>query len=116
MQELLVVDDKFTEQQLAVFAKHNIKLPKEGEIVTLVRIEKLKMAGVTSLIVSPYDGQFIVDKGFEKEVGFKKERFTTLLGKKLTDEMLDEEFQNQKKQQKVLVKPLKLDSNNPYNN
>ena len=55
MEELLVIDDKFTEQQLLIFAKHNIRLPKEGEIVSLVRIDKLKRIGKIGLIVNWYD-------------------------------------------------------------
>lgn len=114
MQELLVVDAQFTEDQLLIFAKHKIQLPKEGEIVSLVKIEKLKNAGKISLIVSPYDNQWIIDKGFEKEVGFKKERFTTLLGDQITDEMIENELKATKTQQKVLVKPLNKDK--PYEN
>lgn len=112
MDELLVVDAQFTEDQLLIFAKHKIQLPKKGEIVSLVKIEKLKNAGKISLIVSPYDNQWIVDKGFEKEVGFKKERFVTLLGDQITDEMLENELKSAKTKQKEVVKII----SKPYQN
>lgn len=110
MQELLVIDAQFTEQQLLIFAKHKINLIKEGEIVTLVKIDKLKRMGKVGLIVSPYDNQWIIDQGFEKEVSFDKKRFTTLLGDQITDEMIEEEIKSAKTQEKVLVKPLKKEN------
>ena len=113
--ELITVDDKYDEKTLSVFLKHEIRYPKQDQIVEMLRIEKYTN-GKIGLIVAPFQEQYITDNGFSKEVSYSKERFTTLLGDILTDEMLDEEYQNQRKQEKVLVKTQKLDKNNPYNN
>lgn len=115
MQELLVIDAQFTEDQLLVFAKHKINLIKEGEIVNLVKVDKLRGIGKVGLIVSPYDNQWIIDKGFEKEVSFDKKRFTTLLGNQITDEMIEEEIKLSKTKQKELIK-ITPKTNNPYDN
>ncbi len=108
--ELLTINDTYRDDQLAIFLKHGIKYPKIDQIVELLRIDNLKLQGKIGLIVSPYQNQWIIDKGFEKEVSFDKDRFTTLLGEKLTNEMIQEEIKN-RKQEKVLVKPLKSKEN-----
>jgi len=115
MQELLVIDAQFTEDQLLVFAKHKINLIKEGEIVNLVKVDKLRGIGKVGLIVSPYDNQWIIDKGFEKEVSFDKSRFTTLLGQPISEEDIEQELQDNKQKAREFVK-ITPKTNNPYDN
>ena len=117
--ELICVDDKFEGKVLEVFNKWNIKLPKEGQIVELLRVVKYSRISKVGLIVSPLQGQFIpgeiMGQSGEVEVSFDKKRFTTLLHQELTTEMLNE-FKKQEKFEKVLVKPIKKDNNEKYNN
>ena len=92
--ELITINDSYTEQCLKVFAKWGITYPKEGDIVELVRVDKLLRVNKIGLIVKPHDGQYIKDIAhgleIEKEVSFDKSRFTTLLGESITEEMLKE--------------------------
>ena len=88
--DLICINDSYTEDQLRVFNKHGIKTPKKDEIVQLVRIDKLLLRGKIGLIVSPYDNQWIIDKGFEKEVSFDKSRFVTLNQEVISEEMIQE--------------------------
>ena len=88
--DLICINDSYTEDQLRVFNKHRIRTPKLHEIVQLVRIDKLLLRGKIGLIVSPYDNQWIIDKGFEKEVSFNKSRFVTLNQEVITEEMIQE--------------------------
>ena len=88
--DLICINDSYTEDQLRVFNKHGIKTPRKDEIVQLVRIDKLLLRGKIGLIVSPYDNQWIIDKGFEKEVSFNKSRFVTLNQEVITEEMIQE--------------------------
>lgn len=88
--DLIVINDSYTEDQLRVFNKHGIRTPKLHEIVQLVRIDKLLLRGKIGLIVAPYDNQWIIDKGFEKEVSFDKSRFATLNQEVISEEMIQE--------------------------
>ena len=88
--DLICINDSYTEDQLRVFNKHRIRTPKLHEIVQLVRIDKLLLRGKIGLIVSPYDNQWIIDKGFEKEVSFDKSRFVTLNQEVISEEMIQE--------------------------
>jgi len=115
MDDLLCINDKFDEKTLQVFAKHEIRHPKEGEIVQLVKIDKLKRLGKTGLIVAPYQNQWIKDQGFEKEVSFDKSRFTTLLGQPISEEDIEQELQDSKQKAKEFVK-ITPKTNNPYDN
>lgn len=87
--ELICINDKYSEGHLKVFNKYGIQYPKEGEIVSVVRIDFLPLQGKTGLIVSPYDNQFIPSEKYgiksEKEVSFNKERFLTLDKRELTN-------------------------------
>lgn len=86
--DLICINDSYTEDQLRVFNKHRIRTPKLHEIVQLVRIDKLLLRGKIGLIVAPYDNQWIIDKGFEKEVSFDKSRFVTLNQEVISEEMI----------------------------
>ena len=88
--DLICINDSYTEDQLRVFNKHGIKTPKLHEIVQLVRIDKLLLRGKIGLIVTPYNNQWIIDKGFEKEVSFDKSRFVTLNQEVISEEMIQE--------------------------
>lgn len=105
--ELICISDTYSEDFLKVFAKYDIKFPKEGEIVTMVGYEKLPRVNKTGLYVEPYTKQYISGEIFgikgEKEVSFDSKRFTTLLGEPLTMEMLKE---NKEEQNYVQQKPL----------
>lgn len=117
--ELLCKNDKFSEEQMVVFNKYNIKLPKEGNIYELLKVVKYPRIGKTGLIVAPLQNQMIPAergeiKGFN-EVSFDKDRFVTLMNDEITEEMLKEFKENQKAEQKgLLIK--RLDTNNPYEN
>lgn len=117
--ELLCKNGKFSEEQMIVFNKYNIKLPKEGYIYELLRVVKYPRIGKTGLIVAPLQNQFIEGeiagiKG-KNEVSFDKERFTTLMNDEITEEMLKQFKEEQKVKQKgLLIK--RFDSNNPYLN
>lgn len=97
--ELITVNDSYTPEHLAVFAKWGITYPKQDEIVELVRVEKYRTRGKTGLIVKPHEGQFIPDKAYGQEVkvevSFDKSRFTTLLGLEITEAMLREFKENE---------------------
>lgn len=117
--ELICINSSYSEDFLKVFAKHNIKFPQIDEIVELVRVDKLIRVGKIGLIVSPYDGQFIKDMAHgievEKEVSFAKERFATLLGQPLTEEMLKEFQQEQKDLKKEKLLKINPNENIFYN-
>jgi len=91
MLELLCIDDNYTDKQLEIFLKHEIKYPKQDEIVEFLRVDKIFSIKKTGFIVSPYHNQFIKDQGFEREVSFSKDRFVHLDGSKITDEEVKEE-------------------------
>lgn len=106
--ELICINSSYGEDYLRVFNKYGISYPKEGEIVTLVRVDKYPRLKRIGLIVSPYNNQFISGeimgvKG-DVEVSFSKDRFTTLLGVSITDEMI-KEF---KDEQKGILEPIKI--------
>ena len=88
--DLIVINDTYDSKQLEVFAKHRIRTPKLHEIVQLIRIDKLLLRSKIGLIVAPYNNQWIIDKGFEKEVSFDKSRFVTLNQEVITEEMIQE--------------------------
>ena len=101
MQELICINDSYTEDFLKVFNKYNIKFPKKNEIVTLLRIEKLPRINKIGFIVRPYENQFIKGINFgiesEKEVSFDYKRFTKLDSSEFTEEEIKElikEFKN----------------------
>lgn len=97
--ELICINDIYTQDQLDIFLKYEIKYPKEGEIVELVGIDKTRMG--VGLFVSPYHNQYIksIAYGVEtsREVSFSSKRFTTLLGEPITTEMLQEIKKNMQK-------------------
>lgn len=107
--ELICKNDKFDDKTLAVFNKYQIKLPVEGNIYELLRVVKYPRIKKTGLIVKPLENQFIsgsiMGESGQVEVSFSKDRFATLLGLNLTEEIL-EEFKQQEKLEKVYVKPL----------
>lgn len=107
--ELITINDSYSSEHLAVFAKWGIKYPKVDEIVELLRIDKYRTRGKTGLIVKPYEGQFIKGEAYGQEimveVSFDKSRFTTLLGLKLTDSMLREFKENQKNNTSAPIPP-----------
>ena len=101
MQELICINDSYTEDFLKVFNKYNIKFPKKNEIVTLLRIEKLPRINKIGFIVQPYENQFIKGINFgiesEKEVSFDYKRFTKLDSSEFTEKEIKElikEFKN----------------------
>ena len=114
--ELLCINSSYSEDFLKIFTRYNIRFPKENEIVTLDRWEKLSRIGKTELFVIPYTMQYINGSIYgiegEKEVSFNSERFTTLLGEKLSNELLNE-F---KQEQKGNLEPIKPKENDKYNN
>lgn len=107
--ELICINDKYPEEFLKVFLKHEIRYPKENEIVTLVGWEKLPRVNKTGFYVEPYTKQFIPGEIMgitgEKEVSFDSKRFTTLLGEEVTEEQLQEI----KNEEKLVVKSPKID-------
>lgn len=94
--ELVCINDKYTVDYLAVFAKNSISYPKEGEIVSLIELVKYPRLKRTGVIVAPYDNQWISGKIFGTEgtvqVSFDINRFTDLLGNKITEKQLVEEI------------------------
>lgn len=90
MSELICIDDSYTAEQLAVFALNNIKFPKEGELVELLKVVKYPRKGTIGLIIAPYQGQFIkgINMGVEGsvELSFNYKRFAKLNGEQFTEE------------------------------
>lgn len=114
--ELICKNDKYSDEYLKIFLKYDIKYPKENDIVEMVGYEKLPRINKIGLFVKPFDKQYISGEIFgvkgDKEVSFNAERFTTLLGEPITEEML----KLTKNEEKVFIKQEKLDKNNPLNN
>ena len=105
--ELLVIDDKYPEAYLAIFAKNGIRYPKEGQIVELLRVvnyPKLKRKG---FVVAPFQGQFLSgvnEFGIEgsNEVDFNSKRFAHLDKNEITEEEINQ-FKKVSKEEKVLI-------------
>jgi len=117
--ELLVINDKYDENTLQFMSKYNIRFPKEGQIVQLLRVLKFPKLKKVGLVVAPYQEQMIPGKAYgldiEIEMSFDKNRFVTLNKLELTDELLNDFKEEQKAEQKgQLVK--QLDKNNYLNN
>lgn len=92
--ELICINDSYEPKQLEVFALNNIKFPKEGELVELLRVVKYPRKGTIGLIVSPYQNQFIkgINMGVEgeMELSFSYKRFAKLNSEIITEEEIRE--------------------------
>ena len=116
---VLCCNDKFPPEFTELYEKYGVVTPKEGKLYTFRKIIKtLNGTGVLLNELLNPDCPIIHPMGGTKgtaEPSWSIKRFVNLDQSEITEKEIREAIR-QNKQQKVLVKPLDKNKNNPYDN
>lgn len=116
---VLCCDDKFPPEFIELYKKYGVVTPKEGKLYTFRKIIKtLNGTGVLLNELLNPDVPIIHPMGKTTgtaEPSWSIKRFVNLDQSEITEKEVREAIR-QNKQERVLVKPIKKDNNEKYNN
>lgn len=92
--EVICINDTYPPKVLEIYQKYNIRYPKVNELCEVLQVVTYPRLGKKGFILKNYENQYITGMAYGVETStqasFNVNRFTTLLGRTITEEILEE--------------------------